>query len=252
MNDAVDRLIVERQALDAGFAGGVTLSVSAHLLVAVFGIGIPMLFPTKRPEPQWNVMAVQLPGGGRGSPDASAPAPQPKKEEPPAPKPEPEKQKILKPPKEEAPRKGLPMPDEKAKKGKPTPATPQPAAGTGTSGKGSSNQTPGLGLNFPEGPGAGPGADILGDWYLAGVQRKIWQIWMQQMRSGLQQPVTVRFTIREDGSLDPNVTVLSSSGNTMLDLAAKRAVMSAQPFGPLPKNYGTAQLTIQAVFKQID
>jgi outer membrane biosynthesis protein TonB len=45
------------------------------------------------------------------------------------------------------------------------------------------------------------------------------------------------------------VSVVQSSGATLLDLAAKRAVFSAAPFGPLPKDYGTNRKTIQALFK---
>ena len=56
------------------------------------------------------------------------------------------------------------------------------------------------------------------------------------------------FTILADGSVT-DVNVVQSSGATLLDLAAKRAVLSAAPFGPLPKDYGTNRNTIQALFK---
>ena len=46
-----------------------------------------------------------------------------------------------------------------------------------------------------------------------------------------------------------NPEVVESSGATLLDLAAKRAIYSAAPFGPLPKSYGTTSYTIQAVFR---
>jgi len=32
-------------------------------------------------------------------------------------------------------------------------------------------------------------------------------------------------------------------------MAAKRAVLNAAPFGPLPRQYGTNRKTIQAVFR---
>ena len=47
----------------------------------------------------------------------------------------------------------------------------------------------------------------------------------------------------------PDVKVVQSSGATLLDLAAQRAIYSAAPFGPLPKDYGTNRKTIQASFK---
>ena len=37
----------------------------------------------------------------------------------------------------------------------------------------------------------------------------------------------------------------------MLDMAAKRAIYSAAPFGPLPKNYGTTSITINGIFKPL-
>ena len=39
---------------------------------------------------------------------------------------------------------------------------------------------------------------MMGDWYLAGVQRKVWTIWMQQVRANFTQPITVQFTILPD------------------------------------------------------
>jgi TonB family protein len=75
-------------------------------------------------------------------------------------------------------------------------------------------------------------------------------IWTQQLKPGFTQPIRVSFTILADGTLDSeNVRVIEPSGSAFLDIAAKRAVYSAAPFGPLPKDYGTNRYTIQAVFK---
>jgi TonB family protein len=91
---------------------------------------------------------------------------------------------------------------------------------------------------------------MMGDWYLAGIQRKIWTIWMQQIKANFTQPITVQFTILDNGSLeDGSVRVTQSSGVPLLDLAAQRAIFNAQPFGPLPKQYGTSRYTIQGIFK---
>jgi protein TonB len=92
------------------------------------------------------------------------------------------------------------------------------------------------------------GNDLNGDWYIAAVQQKIWMLWTQQIKAGFTQPVTVVFTILADGSVE-DVNVTQSSGATLLDMAAKRAVQTAAPFGPLPKNYGTNRYPIQAVFQ---
>ncbi len=267
MNEAVDKVIEQRERMDRGFPVGFVLSATIHTLVLGLVVGSAWLGA----KPQLMVtapgFAVRLPPGGTGplaEPAPAAPAPAPPEPAPPAvPKPEPPP-KVLKPPKDE-PKKGLPELDERKKKpkSKPTP-TPPPrrgaagnepdARGTSPSGvrsaTGTSSATPGLGLVGPAGPGVPYGTDPFGDFYLAGVQRKIWLIWTRQVKAGFSQQITVSFTIQADGSLeDGSVRVLQSSGAPLLDNAAQRAVYSAAPFGPLPKNYGTNRITIQALFQ---
>jgi TonB family protein len=121
----------------------------------------------------------------------------------------------------------------------------RPAAGA--SGPGTSSQTPGLAIG-PPGPGVPEGTDSGGDWYLATVQQKIWMIWTQEIKAGFTQPIGVTFTIVADGQV-VDVRVTQPSGATLLDNAALRAIYSAAPFGPLPKDYGTNRKTIQALFK---
>jgi protein TonB len=252
VNDAVDKLIVEREQMDHGFEGGLVLSVVAHLMLIGSAIAAPFLVPKKPPLQVVDGFVVPLPPGGAGprqpEPAASAPAPN---AEAAAPEPPP---KFIKPPtKSEPPKtKGLPAPD--AKKAKKTPKDEPPVAPatetstTQTKASGASPATQGLDFGVTPGAGVPTGTDWLGDWYLAGVQRKIWSIWNQQIKSDFSQPVTIRFTITAGGTLE-NVELLKSSGATLLDLAAQRAVYSAAPFGPLPKNYGTDRVTIQATFK---
>jgi periplasmic protein TonB len=262
MSDAVDRLIEEREAMDHGMEGGFVLSVAAHILFIAGAIFGPMLLPGKPPLIIADGFVVPMPPGG-GGPRTPDPAPAPaadakQPEAPPAPEPPP---KLIKPPssKAEPKTKGLPAPDAKkvTKKPKPddtravadAPANPasKPASGGTPGATGKNSVTPGLEFG-PPGPGVPTGTDIMGDWYLAGVQRKIWSIWNQQLKDVSNYLVTVRFTILSDGKLD-NVEVVKSSGTAVLDLAAQRAVYSAAPFGPLPKTYGTDRITIQATFK---
>ena len=70
---------------------------------------------------------------------------------------------------------------------------------------------------------------------------------MQQIRGDQNQTVSVSFTILSDGSVT-NVQITQSSGVSLLDLAAQRAVTSAT-LRPLPKTYGTDRITVQANFK---
>lgn len=252
MNDAVDRFLVEREAMDRGFPGSLVLSLFGHALLAGAAVAVPLLFPHEPPLKVATIFAVPLPPGGGGAPSLEPPAPAPAQPQPApseAPKAEPPP-KVQKPPKEAPKPRGLPEPDAKRARGKPQKESPQPMRAGGAAGStGASAKTPGLEFG-PAGPGVPGGTDPFGDWYLASVQQKIWVIWNQQIKSGFTQPITVTFTILADGSL-VDVKITESSGATLLDLAAQRAVYSAGPFGPLPKDYGTNRFTIQAVFKPL-
>jgi protein TonB len=248
LNEAVDRVIVERGRLDAGLSSSFFVSVTAHLVLIAVAIAAPLVMPR---EPLLKVadgFAVALPRGGGGSPRATAPAatkPEPKpavEPEPAAPEPPP---KVLKPPREQAPPPdALPEPDSRRRSPRATPP-PRAAASRATSAAGTA--TPGLEFG-PPGPGVPGGTDSGGDWYLAGVQQKIWILWNQQIKSGFNHPIGVTFTILADGSV-ADVDVTQPSGASLLDMAAKRAVLNAAPFGPLPRQYDTDRKTIQAVFR---
>ena len=230
--------------MDRGFQASVVLSLAAHLVLLGSTVAAA-IFATKAPllEVQ-DGFAVPLPPGG-GVRSVTPPAPvKPEPEVPQAPPVTAPPPKIVKPPRDE-PKQGLPELDAKKSKAKPTP-TPASSGGV-AGGTGTATQTPGLEFG-PPGPGVPGGTDLLGDWYLAAVQRKIWLLWTQQIRPSAPQAVTIRFTIAADGSVS-DVRVVQSSGIYLLDSAAQRAVYSAGPFGPLPRNYGTDRYTIQALFK---
>jgi protein TonB len=261
VDDPVNRLIVEREQLDAGLPGSAVLSVILHLVIIGGAFAAPLVFPGGPVLKVADGFAVVLPRGGGGSTAPAAPAAAPSvaptaaptsaPEEPVAPPPP----KVIKPPKEE-PRTGLPDIDSKRRS---KPATPPPARGTttasgrtaasgaATTGTGTASRTPGLEFG-PPGVGVPDGSDSGGDFYMASVQQKIWMLWSQQVKTGFVAPVSVTFTILADGSIT-DVHVSQPSGITMLDLAASRAVHTAAPFGPLPKEYGTTRKTVQATFK---
>jgi TonB family protein len=250
VNDPVDRLLDERQAMDRGLPGGMMLSLFGHLLLMGGAAGVMFFGPREPPLKVMDGFVVPLPPGGQGqrSVEAAAPAPAPSAPAPSeAPAPPPEPPKVLKPPKEE-PRRGLPEPDARKAKPRPEPTSPPRPASSSSQGAGAPTQTPGFEFG-PPGPGVPGGADMMGDWYLAGVQRKIWTVWMQQIKANFTQPITVQFTILADGSLDEDVRIVQTSGVALLDLAAKRAIYNASPFGPLPKHYGTTRYTIQGIFR---
>ena len=250
--DAVDRVLEERAGLDRGFGATLALSTFGHAAfvgMALFAAWLGARAPRIREVPGF---AVALPRGG-GGPSAPEPRPVPAVVPPPVPAPAPPVAKpeppprVLKPPKEE-PRKGLPALDSKKTRAVPVERTPAPtAASTTRSGTGAAG-IPGLDIQAPTGPGVPGGNDANGDWYLAGVQRKIWTIWTRQIKPGFTEPIAVSLTITETGALE-DVRVVESGGLPVLDAAAQRAVYSAAPFSPLPRSYGTNRLTIRAVFR---
>jgi TonB family protein len=262
VNEAVDRLIAERGRLDRGLPVTMMASLFGHLMLVASVIVLPRFLPHEPPLRIADGFAVVLPRGGGGSPaaqapPAAAPAPRPAPAASEAPPPPP---KVLKPP-VEAPRpRALPLPDShRVARARPEPppppsrTTPSPAArpaaaaGGAPAGTGSSSATPGLEFG-PPGPGVPDGTDSGGDWYLAGVQQKIWTIWNQQIKAGFTQPIGVTFTIQPNGTVT-DVRVTQPSGAALLDMAAQRAVLNAAPFGPLPREYGANPRTIQALFR---
>jgi len=263
VNEAVDRVLEAREAMDRGFPGGMLLSGAFHLLLVAGALGAAWL-ESRKPLIQVApgfVVALPRGGGGPVEPEpAPAAAPPVTTQAAPAPEPPAPPPKVIKPPKEE-PRKGLPPPDAKKLKPKPEKSAPPPRyAGppapertpskAAASGTGTSSATPGLGIIGPNVPGSPNGTDSVGDWYLAAVQQKIWLIWTRQVKTGFTQPITLSFTILADGTLeDGSVRPVQASGIQLLDNAALRAVYSAAPFGPLPKTYGTNRITIQALFQ---
>ena len=267
MNDAVDRVIIERAALERGFPGGLILSGAAHALLLASIFIVPLLLPKEPPLKVLDGFAVPLPPGGGGLPNPEPPAPAPAAPEPapqtlaPAPEPKVEPPKVLKPPREAPPKNRLPEMDAKPPKKKPPVVETRPqltaaeraytrgATGGVPRATGRSPSTPGLEFGSA-GAGVPGGTDPFGDWYLAGVQRKIWTIWTQQVKIDFHQSIAVHFTILADGSV-ADVRVVQPSGVTLLDLAAQRAVVSAAPFGPLPREYGTNRYPIQAIFKPV-
>jgi protein TonB len=236
VNEAIDRLIVERGRLDAGLSRSFFVSLIAHFVLIAAAVAAPLFMPRQPLLQVTDGFAVVLPRGGGGprQPPATT-KPEPKPAEPaPTVAPPP---KVLKPPREQPRPNALPEPDSRVR------ARPKPTAPRRTE---AASATPGIEIG-PAGPGVPDGTDSGGDWYMAGVQQKIWMLWNQQIKSGFNRPIGVTFTILADGKVS-NVRVTQPSGVSLLDMAAQRAILNAAPFGPLPRQYGTNRKTIQALF----
>lgn len=75
-------------------------------------------------------------------------------------------------------------------------------------------------------------------WYLKIIERKVREYWVTHGMdiSAQQTDPVVRFKIGRDGFVS-GLTIERSSGSSILDDSVLKAVMSAQPFPPLPDDY---------------
>jgi TonB family protein len=81
--------------------------------------------------------------------------------------------------------------------------------------------------------------------YLAQMVQKVRQNWNPNLGAG-GQPV-VKFTIRRDGVLT-NVELEKPSGQDLLDLEARRAVLKTAQLPPLPREFTESSLTVHLTF----
>jgi TonB family protein len=144
-------------------------------------------------------------------------------------------------------------PDPKAKAdrtgGKTGGTSSNPGGGSGGAGL----RIDGLG----DGTGGGSGGGQLGmdnfpyAYYLQNIQDRISSRWFQSLVdpgvSGTFRTL-VYFRIFRDGSIS-DVEVKESSGLPSLDLSAKRAIINAAPFPPLPTDYDEQHLGIRLIFE---
>ena len=220
-----------------------SLVVHSSLLTS-FALG-SYLLPNEQILPPPSVgMFVNLPASGvnRGS-GASAPAPTEPVEPEATPEPEPEpepKPKVVRPSKEV--REEIPQPDAPVKKKQRWERIEESTglvgadAATGDSDvlQESTRAIPGIGLGGTPG-GSAFDQDFEYAYYVQQMLGRIHQHWQRVAVRGTAI-VTIQFTILKDGSLS-NAGVEQTSGVSVLDRAALRAVLLADPMPPLPNSY---------------
>jgi TonB family protein len=81
--------------------------------------------------------------------------------------------------------------------------------------------------------------------YIQTMVRRIRQSW--DAKQGASGQVGVKFTIRRDGMLT-NVEVEEPSGQAMLDLESRRAVLMTRQLPPLPREFTPENLTVHMTF----
>ncbi|RMF83720.1 MAG: TonB C-terminal domain-containing protein [Nitrospinota bacterium] len=89
-------------------------------------------------------------------------------------------------------------------------------------------------------------------YYLQLIEQKIGRQWQppRNIRSSGKK-VVIAFQIQRDGHIQAPV-VEESSGNTLLDQTALRAVIDADPFPPLPLEFGEDYLQVHFAFTLAD
>jgi periplasmic protein TonB len=139
----------------------------------------------------------------------------------------------------------LPRPGEKELP--PVPSAPSTPAPTNRAVAAAPPTPVGRPTGSPQGVGALTlsAADFPFAWYLRQVQGKISERWDNQARDG-GQPLVV-FEILRDGKTRA-LAVEKSSGNSLYDQAALRAITEATPFPPLPEEFREPFLRIHLQF----
>ena len=87
--------------------------------------------------------------------------------------------------------------------------------------------------------------------YLTKIKKKIEPLWEYPEKAqaiGLQGKLALYFSIVRDGRLD-RLELLSSSGHSLLDEQALKAIRGAAPYFPLPDRLHISRLNIQATFE---
>ncbi len=82
--------------------------------------------------------------------------------------------------------------------------------------------------------------------YGAYLAKRIKRHWFPVQNAG-DLTTVIKFTIQPDGTLK-DLSVARSSGNHVVDAAARRAVESSAPFGPLPAGLDSKPLRVTKVF----
>jgi TonB family protein len=258
--DATD-VLRDRMHEPDGLARMVMVSLGAHaLLTAAIVLG-PHAWLSPTQEAPKTVMTISL-GGGGGPQNGGMTAMGGRPVQVETPPEELKRPQAVAPPAPKAPEMTLPKPGLKPTKASQSTVTQAPdqargrtptkgveiSAGSTVAVTGTRGQ--GFGLSTGGGPGAGSTLDITGDFccpdYVVLMLERIRANWIQNQ--GTAGQVIVKFTIERSGQLT-NVAVETSTGQTILELAAQRAVLVTKQLPPLPAQYPNPTLGVHLNFQ---
>ena len=234
------------------------VSIAAHIVVFAVIVFMPGGLLSRAGDEPKTIMTISLSGSGEGTRSGGMTpiGGRPVQTTEPA-----EKREALRPPAAKPPEMTLPTKVTKPTKASPTPEVRQApdeakgrtlargkelSAGSAIAETGARGQ--GFGLSSGGGVGSGSYLDVA-DFccpdYIAQMIERIRANW--QVRPG-PGTVSVKFTIRRDGSID-NVEVERSSGNPILDLNAQKAVLVTRTLNPLPAAFSNPTLGVHLTFQ---
>lgn len=261
MREAVSDILSARSREAEGLGRMVMLSLAAHVVLVAVLVLMPADWRTTSREPDATPMFISL--GGAPGPDAGGMTQMAGRQVQAVGAPEP-RQRFTVPPAAALPPMVIPEPA-----AKPAPKTPpkpvekpaerstgrKPITGEEVRSGAARVDTGGVpvpfgGLSRSGGGGTGALSSDLSGFccpdYVATMNQLIHAQWNE--RQGVAGQVTVRFTILRDGRLT-NVEVAQTSGNPILDLESRRAVLNTQKLPPLPPAYAPQTLTVNLIFQ---
>ncbi len=259
--DVTDVLRDRAQAPD-GLQRMVLLSLAVHIVFVSAALLTPGTLIGRRAEAPRNVMTISLSGAGEGPRNGgfTAAAAQPVQVQTP---PEDSKREAARPPAARTPEMVMPtnIPARSSKtpppvvKNAPDDAKGRtPTRGAETSKGQSTAFTGARGQGFgglSTGGGAGSGstldvADFCCPDYLATMIDRVRSAW--QEKQGATGDCIIKFTIQRSGQIS-EPAVEKSSGSSLLDIAALRAVAGTKTLNPLPAAFPNPTLTVHLTFQ---
>jgi TonB family protein len=255
MQEAVSGILIGRSREADGLSRMITLSLGAHVVALAAIAFMPAGWLSSEPAPQERVTTISL-GGVPGQEVAGFNAIASRAVQAES---APNERPVVTPPATKPPEMAAPAPEVKPKPA-PKPVKPadkatarKPSTGpevkTGSARVDTPNAVP-FGTGLASGGSGTGGVKIEGDFccpeYIETMKRLIYQTWQQNV--GVAGAVDVRFVIRRDGMLTA-VAVEKSSGNPILDLESRRAVIETRQLPPLPAEHKHPTLPVILTFE---
>lgn len=258
----VTDVLRDRMGAPEGFRRMMTVSLFAHVaFVVVFALA-PGSFIRSKPSDTRHVMTISLSGAGEGPRNGGFTAAAARPVQVQAPPEETAKREPLRPPAAKTPE--MVLPTKSAAKSSKTPPpvvrnAPEDARGRTPSRGAERSQGnavaftgargQGFGLSTGGGPGSGSTLDVA-DFccpdYLATMIDRIRSAWQQNQ--GSTGECVIKFTIQRSGQIaEPSIE--RSSGSSLLDVAALRAIVNTRTLNPLPAAFPNPTLTVHLNFQ---